>query len=458
MRYLIPLIALTAACSETPEKMTYPLTPKNIISDDYFGIKVPDPYRWLEDDTSKATAEWVEEENKITFSFLDKIPFRTPLRKRLDELFNYERISAPDKQGEYYYYYLNDGLQNHSVLYRKKNLRDEKGEVFLDPNTFSKDGTTKLSGISFSKDGSCAGYLVSKGGADWNEIVVIDTKLKRPLEDTLHHVKFSGVAWRGNDGFYYSTYSATGGSALSAETNNHILYYHKIGTPQKEDKVIFGDEKNPRRYVNGYLTEDERFLVVAAANSTTGNELYLQDLSKLHSSLKPVVSNMDYEYDVIANDGDRILVKTNFEAPNGRVVEMYSTQKTPQWKNVIPETSNPLSVSTGGRKIFARYLDDVKTEVKQFDMNGLLETGIKLPGIGTASGFGGKEDDKEVYYTFTSFTSPPAIYRYSIPMQITELYARPAVAFNPDDYETEQVFYNSKDGTRIPCLSPAKKE
>src|SRR6218665_51562 len=457
MKYLIPLFALAAACSKTPEQMTYPLTPKSIASDEYFGTEVLDPYRWMEDDTSQVTAEWTEEENKTTFAFLDKIPFRPLLRKRLDELFNYERMGAPDKQGAYYYYYLNDGLQNHSVLYRKENLREKKGEVFLDPNTFSKDGTTKLSGISFSKDGSRAGYLVSKGGADWNEIVVIDAKSKQQLEDTLRHVKFTGVAWRGNDGFYYSSYSATGGSALSAKTNHHILYYHKIGTPQKEDKVIFGDEKNPRRYVNGRLTEDERFLAVTAANSTTGNELYIQDLSKPNSKLMPVVTSMEHEYDVVTNDGDRILARTNFEAPNGKVAEMYASQETPQWKDVIPETSNPLFVSVGGGKIFARYLRDVKTEVRQFDLYGKLEGVVKLPGIGTAYGFDGKQEEKDLYYTFTSFTSPPAIYKYSIPKKTSELYFRPAAAFNPDDYETEQVFYNSKDGTRIPMFITYKK-
>jgi prolyl oligopeptidase len=343
------------------------------------------------------------------------------------------------------------------VLYRKKGM-DGTPEVFLDPNTFSKDGTTRMAGVSFSKDGSRVGFQISRGGADWTDAIIINASDKKLLEDTLRNIKFSGISWKGNDGFYFSTYEKPKGSQLSAKTQNHKLYYHKVGTPRSQDKLVFGDDKNPRRYVGGYLTEDERFLVVSAANSTTGNELYVQDLKNPSAKLVTMVNNFDNNHGIIANEGDRLIIETNLNAPNSRVVEVSFSKPTPEnWKDVIPETENVLNTSTGGGKIFAHYLVDVKTQVKQFDMKGKLEREIELPGIGTASGFGGKNNDKDLYYSFTSFIYPPTIFKYDVASGKSALYEKPKVDFKSEDFETKQVFYNSKDGTRIPMFITYKK-
>jgi len=448
------------ACTSTPkveQTFQYPVSQKVDSVDEYFGVKVSDPYRWMENDTVKATADWVKSENEITFGFLNKIPYRNSIKKRLEALYNYERLTAPFKEGDYYYYYKNDGLQNHSVLYRKKS---ETGtpEVFLDPNSFSKDGTTRLAGVSFSKDGSRVGFQISKGGADWTEAIIINASDKKILEDTIRNIKFSGISWKGNDGFYFSTYEKPKGSQLSAKTQNHKLYYHKVGTPRSQDKLIFGDDKNPRRYVGGNLTEDERFLIITAANSTTGNELYIHDLKNPSAKLVTAVNNFDNNHNVIGNEGDRLIIETNLNAPNTKVVEASFSKPTPEnWKDIIPETENVLNAGTAGNKIFASYLVDVKTQVKQFDLKGKLEREVELPGIGTANGFGGKETDKEIYYSFTSFTYPPTIFKYDIASGKSRLYEKPKVDFNPEDYETKQVFYNSKDGTKIPMFITYKK-
>ncbi|MBI1768496.1 MAG: S9 family peptidase [Bacteroidetes bacterium] len=453
-------LILLISCSKSPkvdQDFIYPKSDKGDVVDTLFGVVIADPYRWMENDTAQSTADWVKNQNEITLGFLKKIPYRDAIKKRLEELYNYERLTAPFKEGEYYYFYKNDGLQNHSVLYRKKGM-DGVSEVFLDPNSFSKDGTTRLAGVSFSKDGSRVGFQISKGGADWTEAIIINAADKKLLEDTLRDIKFSGISWRGNEGFYFSTYEKPKGSQLSAKTQNHKLYYHKVGAPRSQDKLVFGDDKNPRRYVGGYLTEDERFLVVSAANSTTGNELYIQDLKNPSAKLMTMVNNFDNNHGIIANDGDRLIIETNLNAPNSRVVEVGLAKPTPEnWKDIIPETENVLNTNTGGGKIFASYLVDVKTEVKQFDMKGKLERKIELPGIGTANGFGGKQSDKELYYSFTSFTYPPTIFKYDITSGKSSLHEKPKVDFKPEEYETMQVFYSSKDGTRIPMFITYKK-
>src|SRR5579859_1793148 len=459
---ILPAVSLfiLVACNPAPkveQAFQYPATQKVDSVDEYFGVKVSDPYRWMENDTARATADWVKSENEITFGFLKKIPYRDSIRKRLEAVYNYERLSAPFKEGDYFYFYKNDGLQNHSVLYRKKG-ESAAPEVFLDPNTFSKDGTTRLAGVSFSKDGTRAGFQISKGGADWTEAIVINASDKKILEDTMRNLKFTGIAWKGNEGFYFSTYDKPKGSQLSAKTQNHKLYYHKVGTPRSQDRLIFGDDKNPRRYVGGYLTEDERFLVVSAANSTTGNELYAQDLKSPGAKLITVVNNFDHNHSIIDNDGERLIVQTNLNAPNNRVVEAGFSQPTPEhWKDIIPETGNVLNAGGAGGKLFANYLADVKTQVKQYDRHGKLEREIEMPGIGTANGFGGKENDREVYYSFTSFIYPPTIFKYDIAGGKSTVYEKPKVDFKPEDYETKQVFYNSKDGTKIPMFITYKK-
>lgn len=454
--FLMTAIALLS-CMEQKKTSLYPATKKVDTVDTYFGVQVSDPYRWLENDTAEDVAGWVGEQNNVTFSYLEQIPYRDRVQKRLEELVNYERLSAPFREGDYYYSYKNDGLQNHSVIYRKKGL-DATPEVFLDPNTFSKDATTSLAGLSFTKDGTLAAFLVSEGGSDWRKAVVIRTEDKKVVEDTLQNIKFSGLSWTGNDGFYYSSYDKPEGSALSARTQHHKLYYHKLGTSQKDDKLIFGGEENPRRYVGASVTDDERFLIVTAATSTTGNELYIRDLNDPKGTLITVVGDFNNNHDVIGNEGDRLFIETNRNAPNNKVVVADFSMPTPDhWKDLIPESEHVLSASSAGGKIFANYTVDVKSQISQYDLDGKMERNIELPGIGSAGGFGGRDKDRELYYTFTSFTYPPTIFKYDIASGRSDLYEKPQVDFIPEDYETKQVFYVSKDGTKIPMFIVHKK-
>ena len=458
---LFLLTILAAGCSKPKEQvssMKYPISQKISNVDTLFGINVDDPYRWLENDTAKATADWVKVQNEVTFGFLAKIPYRESIKKRLEALYNYERLSAPFKEGDFYYFYKNDGLQNQSALYRKKG---ESGapELFLDPNTFSKDGTTSMAGISFSKDGSLAAYQISEGGSDWRKVIVIKTLDKSNVEDTLRDVKFSGLAWKGNEGFYYSSYDKPKGSELSAKTQIHKLYFHKLGAEQSTDQLIFGGEKTPRRYVGAGLTEDERFLVVTAATSTTGNELYVQDLKDPKGKLVTVVGNFDNDHNLVDNDGPRLIIQTNLNSPNNKIVEVdFAKPGIENWKDIVPETDNAMQgVGTANKKMFVSYLKDAKTLIKQFDFSGKLEREVELPGIGTAGGFGGKISDKQIYYTFTSFTYPSSIFKYDIASGKSTLYEKPKVDFNPGEYETKQVFYTSKDGTKVPMFIVHKK-
>lgn len=437
----------------------YPETRKDTtVQDDYFGTIVKDPYRWLEDDNAEETKAWVKEQNKVTQSFLDQIPFTDTLRQRIEELWNYEKISAPFKEGGRYYYFKNDGLQNQSVLYTTDNL-EEEGEVFLDPNKFSEDGTVSLGSISFSKDGSLFAYSISISGSDWREVYVMDVETKEKREDKLIDVKFSGISWKGNEGFYYSSYDKPEeGSELSGITQYHKLFYHKLGTTQEEDKLVFGGDETPRRYIGGYVTEDQRYLVVTAAASTSGNELYIQDLTKAGSKIVPVVKGFDNEHFVIHSEGEDIYIQTNWNAPNNRIVRAKINAVSPaNWKDVIAEKDMVLASSTAGGKIFATYLEDAKSRVEQYDLKGKLERKIELPGIGAANGFAGKEEDSTIYYSFTSYTIPTTIYKYDIASGESTLYKQPEVKFNPDDYETKQVFYNSKDGTKVPMFITYKK-
>jgi prolyl oligopeptidase len=448
------------SCSKSPqpaEVSNYPVSAKVDTVDNYFGEAVPDPYRWMENDTTEQVGDWVKSQNEVTFGFLEKIPYRDQIKKRLESLNDYEKISSPFKRGDYIYFYKNEGLQNHYVLYRKKGEQGTE-EVFLDPNTFSQDGTTRLAGVSFSKDGTRVAFQISRGGADWTDAIVMNAVDKTILEDTIRDIKFSGISWKGNDGFYFSTYEKPKGSQLTAKTQSHRLYYHRVATPRSEDKLIFGDDKDPRRYVGAGLTEDERFLIVSAATSTTGNELYIQDLADPKGKLITVVGNFDNENAVIGNEGSRLFIQTNLNAPNNKVVEVdFSNPTSENWKDVIPETENVLSAATGGGYLFADYTVDVKTKVKQFDLKGKLIREIELPGIGSASGFSAEEKDKELYYTFTSFTYPASIFKYDITSGKSSLYYQPKVDFNPEDYETKQVFYSSKDGTKIPMFIVYKK-
>ena len=458
---LFAFAAVAFSCSQKTEQMVsqrYPLTPKIDTVTDFFGVKVNDPYQWLEDDTSAVTAQWVKDENAVTTGYLNKITWRDQVRKRLESLYNYERLSAPYREGDYYYFSKNNGLQNQSVIYRRKG---ENGtpEIFLDPNTFSKDGTTSLQERAFSKDGSLFGYLISEGGSDWRKGIVIRTADKTIVEDSLLDIKFSGISWKGNEGFYYSTYDKPVGSQLSAKTQSHKLYYHKLGTPQKSDELIFGGDENPMRYIGGGLTEDERFLVISTANGTYGNQLYVQDLKTPGSKLITIVGNQDNSHSVVDNDGDVLIVQTDWKAPNSRLVKVDLKNPSPQnWTDLVPESKNSIQgVSTAGKKIFVDYLKDASTLVQQYDYSGRLERVIELPGIGSAGGFGGKVTDKTVYYSYTSFIYPTSIFKYDIASGKSTLYEKPKVDFKPEEFETKQIFYTSKDGSKVPMFITYKK-
>lgn len=457
--FAVALAPFAFSCTSTEEqKMThYPKTAKIDHVDTYFGVDVADPYRWLENDTSEATGQWVKEENEVTFGYLNHIDYRDKVKTRLEELMNYERVYAPTKHGKWEYFYRNNGLQNQNVFFRKKIDSDEE-EIFLDPNNFKEDGTISLAGTSFTKDGSLIAYQISEGGSDWRKAIIMNTESKEILGDTLKDIKFSGLAWKGNDGFYYSSYDKPKGSELSSMTQHHKLYYHKLGTAQADDQLVYGGENQERRYVGAWLTEDERFLVISAAKSTSGNELYFMDLSLEEPSLVTVVDNFDNNSYIMENEGDELLIHTDFNAPNNRLVKVNASNPTSDnWLDLIPETENVLRTSIGGDKIFAEYLVDAKDKIIQFNMDGTKDRDIKLPGIGSAYGFGALKEDNSLYYTFTSFTTPAAIYKYDILTGESELYIKPKVAFNPDDYITEQVFYDSKDGTKIPMFIVYKK-
>ncbi|WP_281324511.1 prolyl oligopeptidase family serine peptidase [Flavobacterium sp. IMCC34518] len=435
--------------------LTYPKTAKGETVDVYFDTKVNDPYRWLEDDKSPETAAWVKEENKVTYDYLDQIPFRNALKSRLEKLWNYEKIGAPFKEGSFIYYYKNNGLQNQSVLYRK----DSKGkeEVFLDPNTFSKLGTSSLGGVDFSKDGSKVAYSISEGGSDWRKVVLMDVNTFKKLEDTLVDVKFSGISWKGNEGFYYSSYDKPKGSELSAKTDQHKLYYHKLGTAQKDDQVIFGADQK-RRYVGGGVTEDNHYLVISASNATYGNELYIQDLTKPNSPIVTIVDNFNSDNNIIENEGEKLFIETDLNAPNKRIVSVDVNNPKPEnWKDLIPETENVLTPTTGGGYFFANYMKDAVSVVKQYDYSGKLVREITLPGIGTASGFGSKKEEKILYYSFTNYITPPSIYSFEPKLGKSAVYQKPKVDFKSEDYQSVQVFYTSKDGTKIPMIITHKK-
>ncbi|WP_370443864.1 prolyl oligopeptidase family protein [Aquimarina sp. AU474] len=444
--------------SKTSIALNYPETKKVDTTTNYFGTEVKDPYRWLEDDRSEETEKWVTSQNKTTFGYFDNIPFREDLKKRLSDLWNYEKVSAPFKEGDYTYFNKNDGLQNQYVIYRFKNEGDTP-EVFLDPNTFSKDGTTSLGGTSFSEDGKLIAYAISEGGSDWRKIIVKNVETKEIVEDTIVDVKFSGMSWMANDGFYYSSYDKPEGSELSAKTDQHKVYYHKLGTPQKEDKLIYGgtaEEKH--RYINGQVTEDNRYLIIYPRVSTSGNELYLKDLTKPNSKLVTILDHTDSDTYLIENEGSKLYFVTNLNAPNQKIVTVDAANPTPEnWVDFIPETENVLSPNIGGGYFFAEYMVDAVSKVLQYDYDGKLIREVTLPGVGSANGFGAKKEEKELYYSFTNYKTPNSIYKYDIENGTSELYRKPKIDFNSDNYESKQVFYNSKDGTKVPMIITYKK-
>ena len=443
--------------------MTYPTTKTVDHVDTYHGVAVPDPYRWLEDDTSPETAAWVEAQNAVTFAHLGTIPFRPALTRRLEQLFNYPKFSAPERRGSTYFFSKNDGLQNQAVIYTQQGL-DGAPAVLLDPNTLSPDGTTKLSVFSVSANGRLAVYGLSQGGSDWMEYRVLDVATRQPREDVVQWVKVSGAAWAG-DGFFYSRYPApAGGKDLSAKNVNHEVYFHRVGTPQAADEKVFSDPANPERFHTAEVTEDERFLILTVSDrgkGKKGNAVFYRDLAVKDSAFRPIVGEIgDDTFTVVDNIGATFLVYTDRKAPNGRV--FLFDPKTPAesaWKDVLPERAEPLDgVATGGGKLFANYLKDVTSRSYVFDLTGKQEHEITLPGPGTVAGLGGRRDDTRVFYTFTSFNYPPTIFSYDVATAQSSVFREVQIpGFAAGQYDVEQVFVTSKDGTRVPMFLTYRK-
>lgn len=464
MKNVIPAlfaVALISSCKNEskpePIIVNYPVTAKVDTVDTYFGTEVKDPYRWLEDDRSPETEAWVKDQNKTTFGYLEKIPFRNDLKNRLEKLWNYEKLGSPFKKGDYTYFYKNDGLQNQYVVYRAKG--DEEPEVFLDPNTFSEDGTTSLAGLSFTKDGSLAAYLISEGGSDWRKAIILNAETKEVVEDTLIDIKFSGLSWKGNDGFYYSSYDKPKGSELSAKTDQHKVYYHKLGTPQKNDELIFGGTPTEKhRYIGASVTEDNKYLLISASVSTSGNKLFIRNLEDPNGLLIPIVEDTESDNYVIDNVGSKLYIVTNRNAPNKKIVTVdASNPEAKNWVDFIPETENVLNPNTGGGYFFAEYMVDAISKVFQYDYEGKLIREVDLPGLGSVGGFGGEKEDKELYFSFTNYNTPGSTFKYNVESGTYELYWKPNIDFNPENYTSEQVFYSSKDGTKVPMIITYKK-
>ncbi|EMG7547283.1 prolyl oligopeptidase family serine peptidase [Vibrio alginolyticus] len=434
--------------------MHYPKTRKDSVVDTYFGHDITDPYRWLEDDRSEETAQWVSGQNSVTFDFLGQIPYRQQIRDLVAKSQNYEKYSQPFVRGDYTYFYKNDGLQNQSVLYRRKG--EGEAEVFLDPNTFSEEGTTSLGEVSFSKDYRLVAYSISEGGSDWRKIFIIDTETKEQLEPEIVDAKFTSISWLGSKGFYYSSYDKPQGSELSARTEHHKLYYHELGTPQSEDKVIFGElDTQVHRYVSGTTTTDDRFLIISGAESTSGNRLFYIDLQSDSQAIVTLRDTTQGDTYLIDSQDATLLLYTNLDAPNGKVVS-YNTQ-TEQWADVIAEQEQPLEISKGGGYLFATYMVDVLSKVQQFNYQGEWIRDVQLPGEGTAYGLAGKKEETTLYYTFTNYVTPPTIFSFDVESGESTLFQESKAPFDRNEYESKQVFYTSKDGTQVPMIISYKK-
>ena len=449
------LIFLFISC-DSNQRNNYHLTEKIPVTDDYFDMEVVDNYRWLEDDMSQETGNWVAKQNETTFDYLNEIPFREQLKNRLTDLWDYEKISSPFREGNYTYFYKNTGLQNQSILYRTKD--DGESKIFLDPNLFSIDGTTSLAGISFSKDGSLLAYSISEGGSDWRKIIIKNVENNQIIGDTIVDVKFSGVSWMANEGFYYSSYDKPKGSELSEKTDQHKLYYHKLGTPQSEDELIYGGvESEKNRYIRGFVTNDDRFLLIDAAKKTTGNKLLIKDL-KTNSSFKIIVGDYNSNTSLLDNKGTKLFLVTDFNAPNKKIVTVDVVEPSQKnWKDFIPEDKFVLSPSKCGGFFFTHYMVDAISKVFQYDYSGKLIREVKLPGIGRASGFGGKNNQNELYFNFSNYYTPSTSYKYDVKSGTYQEYWKPSIDFDSSSYESKQIFYSSKDGTKVPMIITYKK-
>lgn len=440
------------------QSIKYPVTKKIDHTDNYHGTIVPDPYRWLEDDQSAETKKWVEVQNQLTFNYLENIPFRDKIKNRLTGLFNYEKFSAPTRVGEYFLFSKNDGLQEQSVIYIQKGL-DGEPEIFLDPNKFSNDGSISLAGLSFSKDYKYASYMISKGGSDWREIFVIEVATKKLLTDHIKWSKFSGMAWY-KDGFYYSRYSEPApGDELKQANEYQKLFYHKLGTPQSEDVLVWEDNENPKRLFGAFVTDDQKYLLInVAQGSSSYNGLMYKDLEN-DDGIKWLFDKFDARYSIIDNIENKLLVLTNYQAPNNKIilVDPFNPEKE-NWSTLIPESKNVIQgVSILDEKLLITYLEDANSKVRVYNNTGKFLHEVELPTLGTVSGFGGKKTDTETFYTFTSFTYPPTIFKYDVRNNKSELFRKSNLKFDVTDYETKQIFYESKDGTKIPLFIVHKK-
>lgn len=445
----------------TNSPIKYPETKKVDVVDDYFGTKVPDSYRWLEDDNSPAVAAWVEAQNKVTFGYLETISYRPQIRKRLEKLLNYPRYSSPARRGENFIFSKNDGLQNQSVYYIQRGL-DGAPDLLLDPNRFSADGTSQLGGFSLSDRGKYVAYGISEGGSDWRDYYVLDVATRKPLSDHLEWVKFSGASWVGDEGFFYNRYpQPESGKKMAGANEYQKIYYHKVGTSQSEDSLVYEDNEHPMRRQGIGVTEDERFEILNVSDSSAGkrgNAVFFRERGKGAQSFTPIVAEVGEDsYGVIENVNNAFLIETNHGAPNGKVVLYDPAAKT--WKDILPERQEPLQdTGTAGGKLFATYLKDVTTRAYVYSLDGKLENEIQMPGLGSANGFGGRKDDKFVFYGFTSFNYPPTIFKYDIATKKSTVFRTVDIpGFNAADYEVKQVFYNSKDGTRVPMFITYKK-
>ena len=457
---LTKAIAIVIIPISSLAQQPYPETKKTDSADDYHGTRIADPFRWLEDDNSEETKAWVIEQNKVTNKYLSSIPFRDKVKKRLEELWNYPRYSSPNKEGEYYYYYKNDGLQNQSILYRQKGL-DGKPEVFLDPNKLSEDGTAAVGGLNFSVNSKYAAHTISQSGSDWQSGYIIDVRTNTNLKDSLKWLKFTGFSWKGDDGFYYTRYpEPASGQQLKGKNVLPQVYYHKVGTDQSQDVLVYEDRQHPERFAGAGLTEDNRFLILSTSEGTSGGEIWYKDLQNpAQKDFTLLIPGFKTEPNVVDNIGGKLLVLTNDGAPNYKLVLIDPLNPAPKnWKTVIPEKKEVLQyVSTGGGYLFAGYLKDASSKINQHSYDGKLVREIQLPGIGSAGGFGGKKKEKEFFYVFTSFNYPPTIFRYDVETGKSELFRKSEAKFNPTDFETKQVFFKSKDGTKVPMFLTYKK-
>ena len=453
---IFSLLTIILSCQNT-NNLKYPTTEKSVVIDSYFGTDIQDPYRWLEDDLSEETMDWVNNQNKTTFNYLNSIPYKRNIKKRLEQIWNYEKRTSPFNEGDYTYYYKNNGLQNQYVVYRKKDSEDE--EVFLDPNSFSEDGTISLTGLDFSKNEKLVSYSISEGGSDWRKVVVMDTETKEIIGDTLTNIKFSGISWKNNDGFFYSSYDKPEGSELSEMTDNHKLYYHKLNTDQNQDKLIFGGKSTDKyRYVSSSVSEDNKYLFITASNLTDGNKLFAMNLTKDSNKIEVVSDDETTDDYVIETDGNTFYILTNSNAPNKKLVRTkYNRLNQKYWIDVIPETENVLNISVGGGYFFAEYYLDAISDVSQYDYNGKLIRKLDLPGLGSFSGLWGKKEQKELYFSFSNYYIPTSIYSYNLEKGESSLFWKPDIRFNSSEYISKQIFYESKDGTKVPMIITHKK-